>query len=448
MNQCPHANSLRAGGTAFNLCLIVAALQSPLGASAQQAILNTLAAQAATSIHPIDLEALPYTIKSGDFRFLVTPSLEMEWNDNINLSRTDALQDFILRPLLQIDANYPITQVNLLRLSVGVGYDEYLEHSEYSNWRVISGSQLSFDSYIKDILIDVHDRFSFVQDGAAQAVYAGTGNYALGNNVVGLTGTWNVENLNIILGYDHQNIVSAGTAIQSQNGSSELCVGRAGWKFDPNATAGIEATYSSTDYDEAVLNNNSSYTVGAYGKWLPGSYFSVTSRAGYSIFQFQQTSQSAEIIGSTPTGNPIVVLTGKPIQTSDFNSWYGDLTLWHDITQTLSYSLSAGHEIQLGIQSDAVSDSYLRLSSTWKIIRNWDLHGSFSYEHGQQGVGSIAGNLTETFDWYTGSIEINRQLTKRLRLGFNSRVTFRSSSSESLGYTQAMVGLQMAYAFR
>jgi hypothetical protein len=448
MNRRPHTNSLLAGRAAFNLWLMAAVLQSPEGASAQEAIRNVLAAQTAAETHPINLESLPYTFKSGDFRLLLAPSLELDWNDNINLSKTNTLQDFILMPMMQIDASYPITQVNLLRLDVGFGYDEYLEHNAYNNWRVNSGSQLSFDTYIKDVLINLHDRFSYVQDAGSQAVVAGAGDYGSANNVAGVSLAWNPKDINLSLGYDHKNIMSPMGQFQSQDSSSELIDGRVGWRFEPTATAGVEATYSSTAYDEAVLNNFTSYTIGAYGEWKPGSYFKVEPRAGYVIYDFQQTSASAETIEPTGTGIPVVALTGKPIQTSDLNSWYADLTLSHDITRALSYSLSAGHEIQAGIQSDAVEDSYLRLSSTWKIIKNLSLHSSFSYQHGQQGVGNITGNLSEIFDWYTGGVELSHQLTTRLRLGLNYRITLRSSTDASLEYTQNLVGLQMTYAFQ
>ena len=431
----------------MNLWLVAAVLQWPADALAQQAILNTLAAQAAASAQKIDFESMPYTIKSGDFRLLITPSFEADWNDNINLSNSSPQQAFILKPMVQLDSSYPISQFNLLRLNVGVGYDEYLEHSEYSNWRVQSGSQLSFDTYIKDVLINLHDRFTYVQDPGNQALDPGTGDYGIANNVVGIAVGWKPKNLILGLGYDHQNIVPTGTAIQTQDGSTEIFSGRAAWKFDPTTAAGIEATYSSTAYNQAILNNNSSYTIGAYGELHPGSYFIMTPRAGYSIFQYQQTSQSGEIVGVTSTGTPIVVLTGKPIQTSDFNAWYVDVTLSHDITRALSYGLSVGHQIQVGYQSDAVEDSYVRLSSTWKIFKDLDLRGSFSYDHGQEGIGNVTGNLTETYDWYSGSLEVNRKLTTKLSVGLNSRLTFRSSNNASLGYTQALVGVHMAYVF-
>ncbi len=430
----------------MNLCLMVAALQATASASAQQAILNDLASQAATSTHPIDMATMPYTVKSGDFRLLLTPSLQAQWDNNIALTSSNKLQDYIVEPMLKIDAYYPLTQVNLLKLNVGVGYSDYLQHSDYSAWDISSGSMLSFDTYIADVLIDLHERLSLSQDAGAQAVNAAVGNYTSGNNDVGVRASWNPNKLNLSLGYDHRNDISIGSAIQSENGTSELFNGRAGWRFDPAATAGVEVTYSTTAYDQALLNNNSSYTIGTYAEWHPGNYFKVTPRVGYSIFQYQQTSASSEIIDLTPSGNPITVLTGKPIQTSDFNSWYADLTLLHDITRDLSYSLSVGHEVQSGIQSDAVGDSYLRLGTNWKLIKDWDLHGSFSYEHGQEGLGNITGNLTETYNWYTGTLQLDRVVTSKLRVGLKSRVTFRSSTNSTLGYTQALVGVQVSYA--
>jgi hypothetical protein len=216
--------------------------------------------------------------------------------------------------------------------------------------------------------------------------------------------------------------------------------------FAPATVAGIEATYSTTSYNEEVLNNNSSYTIGAYGKWQPGSFFTITPRAGFSVFQFEQTSTSGETV-SNSSGNPITVLTGTPLRTSDFDAWYADVTLSHDITRALSYSLSVGHQIQVGFQSDAVEDSYVRLSSTWKIIKDVDIRAMFMYDHGQQGIGNVSGNLTETYDWYSATLEANRQLTAKLRVGLNSRFTFRSSNTASLGYTQAIVGVHMAYVF-
>ncbi len=440
MNCNAHKKSLLAGVASLGLWLLLAAWQYPTGAAAQEALRNAIAADAVSATNRlINLATMPYTLKSGDFRLLVTPSLDAEWNDNINISRTDTLQDYILTPMLQLDANYPLTQVNLLRLNVGFGYAEYVDHSAYSNWRVNSGSELSFDTYIKDILINLHDRFDYSQDAGAQAIVAGVGTYGSEHNVAGISTGWNPKDLNLALGYDHENTMSTASQFQSQNSASDLIDGRVGWRFVPTATAGVEGTYSHTSYDQAILNNNSSYTAGLYGDWRPGNYFTVRPRVGYVLYEFGNTSQSAI------TTN--FVLTGVPVQTANLNSWYADLSVTHQITRALSYSLSAGHEIQAGVQSDAVEDYYVRLSSTWEIIRRLNLQSSFSYERGQQGAGNIAGNLTEIYDWYNAGLDLSHQITSRLRVGLTSRVSFRTSTQASLEYTQVVIGLQMLYAF-
>ena len=61
---------------------------------------------------------------------------------------------------------WPITQLNTLKLDLGVGYAFYLDHSEYNtNGLLLSpGSQLAFDIFVGDFRINIHDRFSLEQD--------------------------------------------------------------------------------------------------------------------------------------------------------------------------------------------------------------------------------------------------------------------------------------------
>src|ERR1019366_4441712 len=135
----------------------------------------------------------------------VTPSLGIDWNDNINLVRTNALQDYIVRPTLGLGMSYPLTQHNLLRFDVTFGYQDYLEHSQYSTWYIQSGSALSFDIFIKDFRINLHDRFSYVQESSQQAAVANTGTYGTSQNTLGFNATWDLEDVTLNLGYDHQN---------------------------------------------------------------------------------------------------------------------------------------------------------------------------------------------------------------------------------------------------
>jgi hypothetical protein len=396
-------------------------------ATAQEALRNSLAGDAAAEARNLQLQSLPYTVKSGDFKLLVTPSLELDWNDNITLSRDNAEADFILRPLVTLNASYPLGAYNLLNLSVAFGYDKYLIHDAYSQLRLNSGSELSFDVYVKDFWINFHDRFQYSQDPSQEAAVAGTGSGSYGTfqNTAGLSGTWDLQDVTLTLGYDHQNTRSLSSQFNQMNNSSELVVARAGLLVHPRVTVGVEGTASFTTYDQAVLNDNQQYSAGIYGDWRPGPYFSVQPRLGYTIFESGQTSSS--------------------IKGGNLASWYANLTLAHQVTGFLSYMLSAGHEIRPGIQSDAIEASYIRPSVDWNVIKDVTLQTSLFYEHGAEGGGQQASLLEKNYDWYGGGLSLSYSPMKKVKISLNYRLTLRSSNVASREYTQNLVGLQMTY---
>ena len=195
------------------------------------------------------------------------------------------------------------------------------------------------------------------------------------------------------------------------------------------------------------MNNNDNYSAGVYADWSPDAAVHVEARAGVLAYEFQQTSQAILEPQLNPiTGiNPVTVHTNGAIQTSSFDSWYASLRVAHNITKSLGYSLSAGRETQSGIESDAVSDYYARLSASWRIFKDLSLTASADYENGNQGVGNIRGNLTESFSWVSAGLSADYFITKKVSLGLKYRITTRSSDQYQLGYTQNLVGLLVSY---
>ena len=407
---------------------MLAVVLLPKFASAQDALRTSLAGDAAAEARRLHPEAMPYTFKSGDFRLLLTPSVEADWNDNVYLAKQNAQDDFILRPLLTLDASYPVTQNNLLALNLGVGYDKYVSHDDLSAFRLTSGSALSFDMYVKDFWINLHDRISYLQDSATQAAVANTGSFGTINNSAGLSITWDLQDLTLTAGYDHVNVISGSGQFKYMNHSSESILTRLGFRLNPRVTAGLEGSGSFTAYDQNSLNNNQDYSVGAYADWQPGPALRIQPRAGYTIFHADQTS----------------VVT----KASDQNTWYADLTLSHEITDLISYSLSAGHEIRLGITSDNIEDTYVRPGIGWKLIKDVNLHTSLFYEHGKQSATALGGVVGETYDQVGGSIEIGYELMKKLSTSLSYRATFRTSTDVSREYDQDLIGLRLTYKFQ
>jgi hypothetical protein len=406
-------------------------LLATFSASAQEALQNSLAGEAAAGARTQQMQSTDYTFKDGDFQMLVLPSMGFEWNDNINLSKTNTLDDYILKPAVGITASYPLSQRNLLYLDINVGYDRYLLHHDLSTFDLnsASGTGLSFDIGIKDVTLNLHDWMSYVQDSAQNATVANTASYGTFQNTAGIAATWDLNQVTLSAGYDHQNVIATSSAFDEINHASEMFFARAAFLVHPKVTLGVEASAAFTTYEQTILNNNDAYTAGTYVEFRPSTALTITARGGYSIYQFQNTS----------TTNV----------TSDQNSWYASVNIAHQPRESISYALEAGRETQLGTTSDLVQDWYVRPNVTWKVINGLDINTSFFYEHGNEGVGSqnVPGNSNgnDTYDWYGGELTAQHPLSSRFTLGLDYRLTFRSSSSPDDGYTQNLVGLQLTY---
>jgi len=419
---------------AVRLSVLILPLLMFSSASAQEALQNSLVGNSVAKSQAQSLESQEYTFKSGDFRVLITPAMSAQWNDNVNLSKTNLLDDYILTPSIGIVSSYPLTQKNVLFLDVNIGYNRYLKNSNLSTFDINSstGTGLSFDIGIKDVTLNLHDWFSYTQDASQNATVANTANYGTFQNSAGLSAVWDLNQVSLSAGYDHQNVLSTSGEFNNINHSAEMFFLRSGMEVHPQVTLGLEATASLTTYDKTGgsagtngLNNNNAYTVGPYVEFRPSSAMRLSARGGYSTYEFQQSSTS--------------------IQTANQNTWYASLGISHQIIESVSYTIDVGREETLGTQSDLVQDWYVRPSISWAFIKDWSFNTGFSYQHGKQGVGDITGNLKENYDWYGGSLTLSHAITSRFSLGLSYRLTVRTSSIADNGYTQNLVGLQLTY---
>lgn len=402
-------------------------------ARAQQGLTDALANDSAAQARAQQQQLQDYTFKSGDFRMLVVPAMSLQWNDNVTVSQGNQQEDdFIVMPTVALTSSYPLTDRNILQLDFTLGYSEYLKHSDLSSWYLQSASGFSFDFYIKDILVNLHDRFSFVQNSGGNADVANTGTFGTFQNSVGPTVQWNLKKVVFSLGYDHQNELSTSSTLNQVDHSAESADARVGYQWNSKLTTGLEGSLSSMAYDDAVLNNNTSYSIGVYGDWQPDAFIHFTPRVGYVIDQFDQTSRA--------------------LRTSDVGSWYADLMLSHDITRSLTYSLDVGHEVSAGVQSDVDENYYARSTFTWNFIKGNRFTTSLFFQHGNQGQGStiIPGmsnpNLvSENYNYYGGNIGFSHAITSRIDLALNYQITERTSSGAQRSYTQNLVSIEITY---
>lgn len=403
-------------------------------ARAQEGLADDMANETATQTRAQQAQEPDYTYKNGNFRMLVTPGLSMQWDDNINCTQTGKEDDFIVLPTVGVLMNYPLTAHNLLQVNVTGGYNEYTMHPHLSSLYLQTGSGLSFNVSVKDIVINLHDQISYVENSSQNPQVAGTGTYGTLQNDAGLSGDWSLKYFDFTVGYDHQNIESTSAEFDQTDGSTESAYIRPGYKFSPKLTAGVEGTIAYTAYDQNVLNDNTAYSAGVYATWK-SSFLQIEPRVGYTLDQFEHTSQD--------------------LQTSDLSSWYVDLNISHQITRAINYTIDAGHNISSGLQSDINEYWYANASIGWNFAPGFTLQPTFSYQHGNEGIGTtvLVPGLSnpvllqqhEIYDWYGAGVNLSYAISKRFTVSCSYQLTERTSSIVDRGYTQNIVGIQLTF---
>jgi hypothetical protein len=173
---------------AFLLSLTL--LCAPSVTRSQDAIRPSLAGEQTSEARRQDIEHIPYNLLVGPIRFRISASVGVEYNDNINLAQHDGKQDdVIIRPQVNFDAIWPITQLNTLRFDIGIGYSAYIQHSgnNTNGILVTPGSQLAFDIFVGDFRINIHDRMSLQEDPISEGQLSNTADYGRFENTAGIS---------------------------------------------------------------------------------------------------------------------------------------------------------------------------------------------------------------------------------------------------------------------
>ncbi len=392
---------------------------------AQEAVRPSLAGEAAAEARRQSIEQIPYNLLAGPVRFRFSITTGVEYNDNINLAEKDKQDDVIIRPQFNIDAIWPVTQLNTLRLDLGLGYAFYLNHSNANtnNVLIAPGSQLAFDIFIQDFRINLHDRFSLQQDPVAQLQLSNVVDYGRFENTAGISVLWDLNKAVLTFGYDHYTYVSTTDTFSYLNRNAEELTFSAYFALSSTTGAGLESSAVYNYYDKNFLNDSVSYTVGPFVETQLTNYLRLRASAGYQLINFDSG--------------------GGVNDTSDSTNFYAYILLSHRLNAAITQTLAAGHESELGVNSNFVELNYVRHTATWAIINRVLLASELFYEDGDDS----GGLFSEHIQRYGGALTLAYQLTPHVTLGLRYQYTQKQSDQPLRDYKQNRVALDATYSF-
>ena len=372
-----------------------------------------------------------YNLKLGPTAWNFGAGLGVDYNSNVNNVESNPEGDFIFRPQINTRMLWPVSQENSINLVLGGGYSAYVNNPNLNRLFITPGSELSFDLYVGEFWINLHDRFSVSENSYQDPSVAGSGNYAQFQNALGVATTWDLNKSVVRVGYDHVNYdsLNGGTGQNGggqPSGYSEVFSGSAGYALKPGMLLGVELGGSLINYTTTTTNtpysNASQWNVGGFYDTPVTEYIHFVLHAGYSVY--------------TPDAS------GVTTASSDFSGIYGELDLTHRLNKYIQYTLSGGRTISLAFAGGTVDRYFARWQASWQIIRKLSLGTSFSYEHGSQlSLGA------EIYDQYGPGISLSRPITAQLSSSLGYQLYWRNSNLAGRNYTLSVVSLNLNYAF-
>ncbi len=413
----------------------VLALLPILGAAsisyAQDAIRPSLAGEETSEARQQDVSRIPYNLMVGPVRFRLSATVGVEYNDNVNYAEVGKQSDWIFTPNVNVDAIWPITQLNTLRLDLGLGYGIYLDHSNYDTRGILiaPNSQLAFDVFVGDFRINFHDRMSLQQDPIQEGALSNVANYGRFENTAGVSVLWDLNKVLLTVGYDHYTYVSTTSAFDYLNRNAEELSGSAAYVITPTIRVGLEGNGVFTYYNDNVLNDSTTFSAGGFGETEITNNIKVRVAGGYQEIDFDH--------------NYINFFGAQFMDHSDLHDFYANILATHRLNAQISQTVSAGHENQLGVDSNYITLNYVRHTVNWNVFRGTLLSTEFFYEDAEESGGVV----DEHFHRIGGAATLGYQLTPHVTLGLRYQYTTKDSNVALRDYDQNRISFDGTYSF-
>ena len=410
--------------------LLLAGLLTP--ARGQEAVQMSIASAEAAEARRKAASTLGYyDLKLGPTAWNFGAGLEVDYNSNVNNTESNPEGDFIFHPQISTRMLWPVSDQNSINLALGGGYSAYVKNPNLDQLFIMPGTELSFDLYAGDFWINLHDRVSISENSYQDPTVAGTGNYSLLQNALGVATTWDLNKANVKFGYDHVNYdsLSGGNAQGSggqPSGYSEVFPASVGYTLKPGMLLGMELGGSLINYNTTTTiqpySNAIQWNVGGFYDTPLSEYIHFTAHAGYTVYSPQSSGTA------TPSG--------------DFSGMYGQIEIRHRVNQYMDYSLSGGRSLSVAFYGGTIDRYFARWQANWRIVRKLTLATLFTYERGTQL--SVGG---ETYDQYGPGIGLSHPITAKLFSTLGYQVYLRDSNLPGRNYTVNVVSLSLNYVF-
>lgn len=390
-----------------------------------------------------------YNIAFGPVRMSVAVGVGLEWNDNIALSQDNRESDFILRPLVNVDFMWPITDQNTLRFSLGASWAKYFEHSEYDSGGLLISptSELEFTFQLAAFEVTLRERFSYQEEPYQYATLSNVARYQRYENQAGVAIKWAVnEKLDLSFGYDHYNLWSKNETFSSEDHAIDTVFVRPTYELSPGFKLGLVGSYSWIDFDSSERSDGTNLMVGPFIDWDITPYVNLYLEVGYQALNYDGTTNYSTGFYEDVAPELFDNLTEEERalfnDSSNADDIYFKLQLTHTPNDIFEHGLLASKTAEIGVGTNFYDLYHFEYGFTYKGVANFDISPMIFYEYYE-----TSGSFSEHAHRAGAAVGLRYHLTTSITLGLDYRFLWKDSNIEDADYYQNLAFLSVYYRF-
>ena len=413
----------------LGLAVVWLLLASPL--MAQEALRISLAGDVAAETQKQVRNSVGYyNLLWGPVVLRCGAAMGAEFTDNVRNS-SHAESDEVARPSANLQLNWPVTEWNTLNFSMDGGYSFYAQHSDLNQFYMNPGSGLSFDIFIKDWKINLHDRAAMTEYAYQNPTTGGGQNNTFLQNDAGISGLWDLNKMVVNLGFDHMDYIGVNNQSSQPDSASENFFLNAGFRFQPEIMVGLEGGLGLVRYAQAsptnvaVASDALQWNAGAFSSVQISEYLSARLDGGYTVY----LPENSRLAGG-----------------GEMTSLYFQFSVSHRITEHIDYLLTAGHSVDFAYNGQPYERLFVRLNPNWNVLWKFSISTPVWWEQGTQ----VAANALH-YNQYGAGFTVSRALSQKLSASvyyqFVMETTDQAQAGNNYNYTADIVGLNLSCQF-
>ena len=392
---------------------------------------DSLAGESAAQALKRSIETEEYNLRYGPVQLKTGASVGVSYTDNVFYSHNPT-EDLLVNPEITLAALWTMTELNALRLSLGLSYEWYLKNRALNSDAPLinPGSELAFNLFVGDVRIRLYDRFSY-QESLFFNSFSGentrfynfndVGTFSRLNNEAGFDVDWDLNKVVLSAGYNHENFISTTSSFDYLNRASEGFAASARFSLGDEAQSGLEAQAGLHSYQrETILNDNWRVRVGPFVEVTLREKIRLRAGAGFENARYPATSP----------GN------------NDYESYYGYARIRQD-TRLFSHSLAGGREHLLGDNANNLRTTYARYSISSPVVAHFDLEANLSINFAEE----FGGAFDEKFTYYGAGFRVGSQFHKYWRADLGYEFRLKESDLASRDFHRNRVTVGVTYSF-